>query len=454
MHTTDIAEPANDDEVWARWLAVEQSIMKLCRWYTRGADSEAHKDLYQEIFLRVQRGYGDLVDKELFPSWVRRIADNVGNTWLKKMIVERSRRVLPNAEQEEQTTSMEAQPDPRPDAEKSLQVSETLSQGAAVLDCALQNGWLSRKEFDVIQERLRSDDESWEEIGAKLSLSKSDCASAHSRGISKLRTYLFVKHHHIVGGTNLLRAALNRALVQGAESSLSTNEQDAFTEIVINGDSTYHKSGWRTHLRGACDKISRQFSFDEHTIHLRRPASGGKMSKAQELNQLEVVLDGSRKCYLRKDLSRNPLLRGIVPAVLRVLRLELDPQRQVKVTESLGDVLNTLAQYQVQVDIRAHNSIEEVAMMLEQEHVPVLAVNAGDLLDDSCFYDFGATNDLLMPIQCYRNLTTSRVEGFAVFQTSSAELGFLSAQSISQGWLAHGGIVLDAFCTENFENLR
>lgn len=120
---------------------------------------------------------------------------------------------------------------------------------------ALGSGAISAAEHQVMAERLAHQDESWPDIAARLAMTPTACAVAHSRAVPKLRVFLFTSHPALIGGDAAIAGAFAQA-IRDRSAPLTELETEAFEHLVIRRQIGYRRRGSQAALRGACAKVA------------------------------------------------------------------------------------------------------------------------------------------------------------------------------------------------------
>lgn len=81
---------------------------------------------------------------------------------------------------------------------------------AALLPDAVAAGAISATEHRVVAERLAQSGESWSAVAARLGMTATACAVAHSRAVPKLRVFLFTERSALAGGERVIAEAFGR----------------------------------------------------------------------------------------------------------------------------------------------------------------------------------------------------------------------------------------------------
>jgi DNA-directed RNA polymerase specialized sigma24 family protein len=243
----------------AAWNTVAAQVSARCLMLCR--DRHEAQELYQLTAVRAWRGHDTFRGESAYLTWVMRILDREAA----RLAGQRNRRA-----------SHEITLDP-------LTVSEYLA-GSAVQDpgggsrgdCGdggLAAGWvrhvladaeaageISAVERRIVAERLARPAESWPEIAARLGMTATACAVAHSRAVPKLRVFLFTARPVLLGGAEAVAEAFSRAKRDTA-APLTKLEAEAFEHLVIRRTPGYRRRGSQAALRGACAKVARRMGM-------------------------------------------------------------------------------------------------------------------------------------------------------------------------------------------------
>ncbi|MET7403862.1 hypothetical protein ABZS66_61380, partial [Dactylosporangium sp. NPDC005572] len=114
-------------------------------------------------------------------------------------------------------------------------------------------------EHAALTARLAGPEATWEALAAPLGLTAVAAAVAHSRGIPKLRVYLFQTAPGLLGGPGEISAAFERARAARTEP-LRPAEAQVFRRVVLDGATNYRPRGWQLQLRSACEKVARHLA--------------------------------------------------------------------------------------------------------------------------------------------------------------------------------------------------
>jgi RNA polymerase sigma factor (sigma-70 family) len=234
----------NENTFEKAWNSIAPQVSVRCRQLTR--DNHDAGDLYQRTAIRAWRGHASFRGSSSYLTWVMRIAD---------------REAARLGARRELLAHREFRLDPRY-ADKQLTVeSETDGEHAdadwlrLALADALAFGAISATEQQVMAERLAHPAESWPDIAARLAMTPTACAVAHSRAVTKLRVFLFTSRPALLGGNAAIAEGFAQA-GQDRSAPLTELEVEAFEQLVIRRRPGYRRRGSRAALRGACAKVA------------------------------------------------------------------------------------------------------------------------------------------------------------------------------------------------------
>jgi RNA polymerase sigma factor (sigma-70 family) len=236
-------EPLND-QFSKEWVAAVPAVRAYCRVVTgNGHDAE---DLVQTVAMRAWLGFGSFRGDSAFATWVLAIARREAASAASRAV----RRARPMAELPER--AIVSPPD---------EPGSDLPTGAlaGALADALRAGAISAAQHDALFTRLVRPGETWTQIGDRLGVTKEAAAVAHLRGIDRMRVYLFLHRQDLLGGSEAVRAAFERARASRTPL-LTPAEAQVFQRMVVNGRVDYRGGSWVLNLRSACRAVARHLS--------------------------------------------------------------------------------------------------------------------------------------------------------------------------------------------------
>jgi len=211
--------------------AARQAQEPRCRQLAR--DNYYAEDRYQRTAILAWRGHASSRGNSSYLTWLMRIAD---------------REAARLGAQRELLARREIRLDPRYADEQLPAESQTDGEhpGAGWLRIALADalvlGAISAAEQQVMAERHTHPDESWPDIAARLAMTPTVCAVAHSRAVPKLRVFLFTSRPALVGGDAAIAEAFAQAR-QDRSVPLTELEAEAFEQLVIRRRPGYRRRG-------------------------------------------------------------------------------------------------------------------------------------------------------------------------------------------------------------------
>jgi hypothetical protein len=107
----------------------------------------------------------------------------------------------------------------------------------------------------------------------------------------------------------------------------------------------------------------------------------------------------------------------------------------------LETLIRLLVSQNVSMNIEFGESIEDLAVEVEQGSVVLAGVNTGILLDQPGSVGDGSNNSLVAVVGVARNAESAVPEGFIVLPRTSAAPHLVSATAINLGWLDTGGVM-------------
>ena len=243
--------PVGESAFAEAWGEIAVQVSARCRRLSR--DAHEAQELYQLTAIRAWRGHASFRGESGYLTWVMRILD---------------REAARLASQRNRIASREITIDPQAADDRfsdNLRGFDRDTEGgdrggcgetgwlAALLADAAANQAISATEHRVVSERLAHTDAAWPAIGARLGMTATACAVAHSRAVPKLRVFLFTDRGALIGGDRAIADAFERVRRdQGA--ALTALEEEAFEHIVIRRSAGYRRRGSQAALRGACAK--------------------------------------------------------------------------------------------------------------------------------------------------------------------------------------------------------
>ncbi len=234
----------NENTFEQAWNSIAPQVSARCRQLTR--DSHDAEELYQRTAVRAWRGHASFRGTSSYLTWVMRIADReaarLGGQ--RGLLARREIRFDPRYADEQLTVESQT------DGEH----TETDWLRTALAD-AFAHDAISATEQQVMAERLAHPDESWPDIAARLAMTPTACAVAHSRAVPKLRVFLFTSRPALVGGDAAIAKGFAQAR-QDRSAPLTELEVEAFEQLVIRRRPGYRRRGSQAALRGACAKVA------------------------------------------------------------------------------------------------------------------------------------------------------------------------------------------------------
>lgn len=274
MPADDIAAgpPVDRDRFTAAWQGALPSLWAFCRrTMQHRQDAE---DLLQHVALRAWRGVGAFRGTSSFQTWVLRIAEHEAARLGARRLRQRRAELLLDTTALDQaagptatrttaggtTAGGPATAGPTaggPAAGGTAATRQPAERGMrAAITGAHRAGLLNDAEHAALTGRLDHPDLTWEQLAARLDRTATAAAVAHSRGIPKLRVYLFQAAPDVLGDADEIRTAF--ALARAARTDrLSPAEALTFQRIVLDGAATHRPRGWQLQLRSACAKVAR-----------------------------------------------------------------------------------------------------------------------------------------------------------------------------------------------------
>lgn len=207
-------------------------------------------DVYQETWLRCQRGLATFQGTGSLIAWVSTIARN------------ETLRYLRNA-QRIQTQELFEETVPARDSEN-VQVEPLYAENgeesaARQIHNALQAKYITTAHAEVLLARLKS--ETLEEVAQELEISKSAAGVNHMRGVIQLRVFLFVENPNYLGGLGLIRQAFTSAKERSV-NPITSKEAIAFEQAVLEPPSEAVRRRFKRSnpLRKACTKVATELN--------------------------------------------------------------------------------------------------------------------------------------------------------------------------------------------------
>jgi RNA polymerase sigma factor (sigma-70 family) len=209
-------------------------------------DAHDADDLYQRTAIRAWRGHASFRGDSSYLTWVMRILDREAA----RLGGQREMRARREIELRLTSSGEQFPANPQTDLE-----SPDSGWLRIALADALACGAISAAEERIMAERLARPDEPWAEVAARLSMTATACAVAHSRAVPKLRVFLFTTQPALIGGHSAIAAAFAQAK-RDRSAPLTELEIEAFEQVVIRRQSGYRRRGSQAALRGACAKVA------------------------------------------------------------------------------------------------------------------------------------------------------------------------------------------------------
>ena len=225
------------------WNSIAPQVSARCRQLTR--DNHDAEDLYQRTAIRAWRGHASFRGSSSYLTWVMRITDREAARLGTQRELLAHREFRFDARHAEQLT-VESETDGAHADDGWLRIA---------LADALALDAISPTEQQVMAGRLAHPDESWPDIAARLAMTPTACAVAHSRAVPKLRVFLFTSRPALLGGDAAIREGFAQAR-QDRSAPLTELEVEAFEQLVIRRRPGYRRRGGRAALRGACAKVA------------------------------------------------------------------------------------------------------------------------------------------------------------------------------------------------------
>jgi RNA polymerase sigma-70 factor (ECF subfamily) len=251
------------------WRGVAAQVSARCRQLSR--DSHEAEELYQLTAIRAWRGQAGFRGESAYLTWVMRILDREAARLAERRIRKTTREITldPLAANESRIDQFGAHSHTGGGGvhgRSEIGVDAGADGGAEtgwlrpLLDDAVTAGAISDAEHRIVAERLAKPDESWVDIAARLGMTATACAVAHSRTVPKLRVFLFTDRGALIGGTQAIADAFDR--IRGDPAAALTDlEAEAFEHLVIRHSPGYRRRGSQAALRGACAKVARRMGL-------------------------------------------------------------------------------------------------------------------------------------------------------------------------------------------------
>jgi DNA-directed RNA polymerase specialized sigma24 family protein len=234
-------------------------------------DSHEAQELYQLTAIRAWRGHAAFRGESAYLTWVMRILDREAA----RLAERRNRRCRREITLDPETVNDHASDQFSMNSHMTTDLAGTIGRSGSDVEenSGAETGWLgpvladaaaagaiSDTEHRVVAERLARPDESWPDIAARLGMTATACAVAHSRAVPKLRVFLFTDRGALFGGDRAIAEAFERVKRDPA-AALTALEAEAFEHLVIRHFRGYRRRGSQAALRGACAKVARRMGL-------------------------------------------------------------------------------------------------------------------------------------------------------------------------------------------------
>jgi DNA-directed RNA polymerase specialized sigma24 family protein len=179
--------PVGESAFAEAWGEIAAQVSARCRQLSR--DAHEAQELYQLTAIRAWRGHASFRGESGYLTWVMRILDREAARLAssRNRIVSREMTIDPQAADDQFSANLRG-------FDRGTESGDRGGCGgagwlAALLADAAANQAISATEHRGVSERLAHPDAAWPAIGARLGMTATACAVAHSRAVPKLRVF-------------------------------------------------------------------------------------------------------------------------------------------------------------------------------------------------------------------------------------------------------------------------
>lgn len=225
------------------WRAELVRLRAFCRWRSEGDRGDA-EDALGRTAERAWRAFGRLENRERFGAWVRQIAEHE----VLRLARHRRTALLRSSAVFVEDLLDETSTEDCMTQHRSALVSE-------MVRAATQAHAISALEAQVVAARLQGHSDEWRAVASQLCMTADACAVHWSRALPKLRVFTMVARPALVGGTEAIRKAFEKARA-ATRQPLTPLEVEAFRHEIIERGLPRRRSGWRDAVRAAAAKVA------------------------------------------------------------------------------------------------------------------------------------------------------------------------------------------------------
>jgi hypothetical protein len=175
----------------------------------------------------------------------------------------------------------------------------------------------------------------------------------------------------------------------------------------------------------------------------KRAAQGRIVTRGEHQRLLE---EGSVSRLDACRLFRGDM-RSLLNSSLRIVGWEEEVPSVLSNEIILLDAAERLEALGAATHLGQGDSLEDIAIAIRRDAAVVLAVNAGELVEEAAFFDSGTSNQLVMPAFTYRDPESLELVGFRICYPDGEVEGkveFVSSATLRRAWLNTGGRMLIA----------